>query len=31
VGFLTLAELLAHLQPLGIWCARGDESGWRDP
>jgi hypothetical protein len=31
VGFLTLAELLAHLQPLGIWCARGDESGWKVP
>jgi saccharopine dehydrogenase-like NADP-dependent oxidoreductase len=30
VGLLTLAELLAHLQPLGIWCARGDESGWHD-
>jgi hypothetical protein len=29
VGFLTLEEILAHLQPLGIWCARGDESGWK--
>jgi hypothetical protein len=29
VGFLTLDELLLHLRPLGIWCARGDESGWR--
>ena len=28
VGLLTLDELLAHLHPLGIWCARGDESGW---
>jgi hypothetical protein len=28
VGLLTLDELLAHLRPLGIWCARGDESGW---
>jgi len=29
VGLLTLEEILAHLHPLGIWCARGDESGWR--
>jgi len=28
VGLLTLEEILAHLHPLGIWCARGDESGW---
>ncbi len=28
VGLLTLDELLTHLTPLGIWCARGDESGW---
>ena len=28
VGLLSLDELLAHLHPLGIWCARGDESGW---
>jgi hypothetical protein len=28
VGLLQLGELMAHLQPLGIWCARGDESGW---
>ncbi len=28
VGFLTLEELLAFLVPLGIWCTRGDESGW---
>jgi short subunit dehydrogenase-like uncharacterized protein len=28
VGLLSLDELLAHLNPLGIWCARGDESGW---
>jgi hypothetical protein len=31
VGLLTLDELFAHLRPLGIWCARGDESGWRAP
>jgi hypothetical protein len=30
VGLLTLQEILDHLQPLGIWCARGDESGWQD-
>jgi len=29
VGLLTLEEILAHLHPLGIWCARGDESGWK--
>ena len=29
VGLLTLEELLEHLRPLGIWCARGDENGWR--
>jgi hypothetical protein len=28
VGLLSLGELLAHLHPLGIWCARGDSSGW---
>jgi short subunit dehydrogenase-like uncharacterized protein len=28
VGLITLDELLAHLHPLGIWCARGDERGW---
>jgi hypothetical protein len=26
-GLLTLGELLAHLEPLGIWCARGDDAG----
>jgi hypothetical protein len=31
VGLLTLDDLLAHLQPLGIWCARGDETGWTQP
>ena len=31
VGLLSLDELLAHLHPLGIWCARGDESGWSVP
>jgi saccharopine dehydrogenase-like NADP-dependent oxidoreductase len=31
-GLLTLAELLAHLEPLGIWCARTDERGcWSPP
>ena len=30
VGLLTLEEILAHLHPLGIWCARGDESGWQE-
>jgi hypothetical protein len=29
VGLLALDEILAHLRPLGIWCARGDESGWK--
>jgi hypothetical protein len=29
MGMLSLEELLGHLSPLGIWCARGDESGWR--
>ena len=28
VGLVSLHELLAHLHPLGIWCARGDHSGW---
>jgi hypothetical protein len=28
VGLLHLDELLAFLAPLGIWCARGNESGW---
>jgi hypothetical protein len=31
VGLLTLDEIMAHLRPLGIWCARGDESGWATP
>ena len=31
VGFLTLDELMAHLRPLGIWCVRGDASGWQVP
>ncbi len=31
IGLLTLNELLDHLRPLGIWCARGDESGWSTP
>jgi short subunit dehydrogenase-like uncharacterized protein len=28
VGLLALEEILEHLQPLGIWCAQGDEHGW---
>ena len=28
IGCLTLDELMTHLRPLGIWCARGDEAGW---
>jgi hypothetical protein len=28
VGLVQLGHLLAHLRPLGIWCARGDETGW---
>jgi len=28
LGFLTLDELLVHLRPLGIWCARGSRGGW---
>jgi hypothetical protein len=31
VGLLTLGELLDSLRPLGIWCTRGDETGWTDP
>jgi hypothetical protein len=31
VGLLTLDEIMDHLRPLGIWCARGDESGWITP
>ncbi len=27
MGLLTLDELRAHLEPLGIWCARSDEKG----
>jgi hypothetical protein len=30
VGCITLAEIVAHLRPLGVWCVRGDESGWQD-
>lgn len=26
-GLLTVSELLEHLEPLGIWCARGDDAG----
>ncbi|MBT8485280.1 MAG: hypothetical protein HKO59_01730 [Phycisphaerales bacterium] len=29
LGFFTLEEILAHLRPLGVWCAHGDENGWR--
>jgi hypothetical protein len=28
IGLLTLDELMTYLRPLGIWCARGDETGW---
>lgn len=28
VRLVALDELLGHLHPLGIWCARGDETGW---
>jgi NAD(P)-dependent dehydrogenase (short-subunit alcohol dehydrogenase family) len=28
IGCVTLDELMHHLRPLGIWCARGDERGW---
>ena len=31
VGLVNLEELLDHLRPLGIWCARGDERGWTTP
>lgn len=32
MGLLTLRELLEHLEPLGIWCARCDERGaWSAP
>lgn len=31
VGLLTLDELMVHLRPLGIWCVRGDETGWHKP
>ncbi len=31
VGMLSLDELLTHVDPLGIWCAHGDESGWSLP
>ena len=27
MGWLDLAELRAHLSPLGVWCARSDEDG----
>src|SRR5688572_29650540 len=28
MGVVTLDELMAHLRPLGIWCARGSHNGW---
>ncbi len=32
MGQLELEEILAHLEPYGIWCARGDADGrWSDP
>lgn len=30
MGILSLDELMEHLRPLGIWCARGNEQGWQD-
>ena len=27
-GLIELDDIMAHLEPLGIWCARGDERGW---
>ncbi len=29
MGFVNLAELMTYLRPLGIWCVRGDENGWK--
>jgi hypothetical protein len=31
LGFFTLEEILSHLTPLGVWCAHGDETGWKRP
>ena len=31
MGMLNLEELLAHLEPLGIWCARLDSGEWTAP
>ena len=28
IGFLQLEDILAHLKRLGVWCVRGDETGW---
>jgi hypothetical protein len=28
IGLLSLDDLLTHLVPLGIWCARADQAGW---
>ena len=28
MGLLALEELMAHLNPLGVHCLRGDEGGW---
>ena len=28
IGLLSLEELVEHLEPLGVWCARGDENRW---
>ncbi len=27
-GLIELADIMAYLEPLGIWCVRGDASGW---
>jgi hypothetical protein len=29
IGLVTLDEILNLVAPLGIWCARGDASGWK--
>lgn len=31
MGFLTFAEIVAHLRPLGVWTVRGNERGWQSP
>lgn len=29
-GYLTINELMLHLEALGIWCVKGNERGWDD-